>query len=97
MVEKMIINAVGNYIENDWQNPRTGEKKKIKSFPLVLQNGSDVFAAEAQDEAAEVLKGMPLKQDQHVLVSLSFSASRTEKDGVVRYFQRVRIENLVIL
>ena len=97
MVEKMIINAVGSYIENDWQNPRTGEKKKIKSFGLVLQNGSDVFSAEAQDEAAETLASMSLKQDQHVLVSLSFSASRSEKDGVVRYFQRVRIENLVIL
>lgn len=97
MVEKMIINAVGGFIENDWQNPRTGEKKKIKSFALVLQSGSNIFAAEAQDEVAESLKTMPLKQDQHVLASLSFSASRNEKDGVVRYFQRVRIERLVIL
>lgn len=97
MVEKMIVNAVGNYVENDWQNPRTGEKKKIKSFGLVLQSGSDVFATEAQDEMAETLRDMNIKQDSHVLASLSFSASRTEKDGVVRYFQRVRIEKLVVL
>lgn len=97
MVEKFIINAVGGYTENDWQNPRTGEKKLIKSFGLVLQSGNNSFVAEASDETAEKLKGMNLKPDSQVLASLSFVASRQEKDGNVRYYQRVRIEKLVVL
>lgn len=97
MVEKMIVNAVGGYTENDWTNPRTGERKTIKAFGLVLQNGNDVFAAEANDETADRLSKMNIKQDMHVLASLSFSASRNEKDGIIRYYQRVRIENLILL
>lgn len=97
MVEKMLINVVGNYIENDWQNPRTGEKKLIKSFGLILQNGNNTFSAEAQDDVAVAMKAMNLKADMPVLVSLSFQAQRSEKDNVVRYYQRVRIEKIVVL
>lgn len=97
MVEKMLINVVGNYIENDWQNPRTGEKKLIKSFGLILQNGNNTFNAEAQDDVAVAMKAMNLKADMPVLVSLSFQAQRSEKDNVVRYYQRVRIEKIVAL
>lgn len=97
MVEKMLINVVGNYIENDWQNPRTGERKVLKSFSLVLQNGNDTFNAEASDDVAVAMKDMNLKADMPVMVSLSFQAQRSEKEGVVRYFQKVRIEKIVVL
>ena len=97
MVEKMIINVVGNYVENEWQNPRTGEKKLIKSIGLILQCGNNTFSAEAQDETAVVIRDMNLKPDMHVLASLSFSAQRSEKSEVVRYFQKVRIEKIVVL
>lgn len=97
MVEKMLINVVGNYIENNWQNPRTGETKVIKSFGLILQCGNNTFSAEAQDDVAVALKGMDLKPDTPVLASLSFQAQRSEKDGSVRYYQRVRIEKIVKL
>ena len=93
----MLINVVGGYSENNWTNPRTGETKNIKSFGLVLQCGNNSFVAEASDEMAEKLKAMNLRPDMQVLVSLSFNATRQEKDGSVRYFQRVRIEKLVVL
>lgn len=97
MVEKMLISVVGNYIENDWQNPRTGERKLLKSFSLVLQNGNDTFSAEALDDVAVAMKDMKLKPDMPVMVSLSFQAQRSEKENVVRYFQRIRIEKIVKL
>lgn len=96
-VENAIINVVGGYTENDWTNPRTGERKQIKSFGLVLQVGNNQFVAEASDEMAEKMRSMELKPDTKVLVALSFQATRNEKDGGVRYFQRVRIEKLVVL
>ena len=95
--DKAIINVVGGYTENDWTNPRTGERKQIKSFGLVLQIGNNQFVAEASDEMAEKLRSMDLKPDSHVLVALSFQATRNEKEGSVRYFQRVRVEKLVVL
>lgn len=97
MVREMLINVVGNYTENDWQNPRTGEKKTIKSLPLVLQSGNNTFMAEAQDDVAKTLKDMNLQAGQAVIVSLSFQAQRSEKDNNVRYFQRVRIEKLILV
>lgn len=97
MVERMLINVVGNYIENEWQNPRTGERKTIKSFGLILQNGNDTFNAEAQDDVAVAMKDMNLKANMPVMVSLSFQAQRSEKDNIVRYYQRVRIEKIVVL
>lgn len=95
--ETAIVNVVGGYAENDWTNPRTGERKQIKSFGLVLQVGNNQFAAEASDEMAEKLKAMNVMPDSRVLVALSFQVSRSEKDGKVMYFQRVRIEKLVVL
>ena len=95
--ETAIVNVVGGYSENDWTNPRTGERKQIKSFGLVLQVGNNQFAAEASDEMAEKLKAMNVMPDSRVLVALSFQVSRSEKDGKVMYFQRVRIEKLVVL
>ena len=95
--EAAIVNVVGGYTENDWTNPRTGERKLIKSFGLVLQVGNNQFAAEASDETAEKLKAMDLKPDTRVLVALSFQVSRNERDGKVMYFQRVRVEKLVVL
>lgn len=97
MVDLMLITAVSGYSENMWTNPRTGEKKNIKSFGLVLQQGNNSFVAEANDEVAERLKGMNLQADQRVIASLSFSAQRKETDNSVRYFQRVRIENVVMV
>ena len=96
-VENAIINVVGGYSENDWTNPRTGERKQIKAFGLVLQVGNNQFVAEASDEMAEGMRSMDLKPNMKVLVSLSFQATRNEKDGSIRYFQRVRIEKLVVL
>lgn len=96
-VEVAIVNVVGGYTENDWTNPRTGERKQIKSFGLVLQVGNNTFVAEASDEMAEKMRSMDLKPDTQVLVSLSFQATRAEKDGVVRYYQRVRLEKVVVL
>lgn len=95
MVDTFIIQTVGNYSENNWTNPRTGEIKVIKSLPLVLSNGNDSFIVEANDDKAEAIKALSLKADDLVIASLSFTASRTEKDGIVRYFQRVRLEHLV--
>ena len=97
MVDKMIIKAVGGYTENSWTNPRTGETKQIKSFGLVLQNVNNSFVAEASDEMAVKMKSMDIKPDTSALVSLSFVATSNEKDGAVRYFQRVRIEHIVLL
>lgn len=97
MVAMMLINVVGNYTENNWQNPRTGESKLIRSFGLILQCGSNTFSAEAQDDVAVAMKNMDLKPDTPVLVSLSFQAQRSEKDGAVRYYQRIRIEKIVKL
>lgn len=97
MVEKMYVKSVGNYTETDWQNPRTGERKKIKSITLVLQNGREGYVAEANDEVAERIRDMKLAPDTPVAVSLYFEATQSTKDNVVRYFQRVRIENVITL
>lgn len=97
MVDLMLISTVGGYSQNEWTNPRTGERKIIKSFGLVLQQGNNSYVAEANDEVAERLKNMNLQPDTRVIASLSFSAQRNEKDGAVRYFQRVRIENIVVV
>ena len=96
MVEKMIVKVVGNYSENDWQNNRTGEKKLIKSIQVVLKNGREGVVAEASGELAEKIRDMKLKVDTPVLVNLSFDYQEVTKDNVVRYFQRVRIEDLVL-
>ena len=97
MVEKMIVKVVGNYSENDWQNNRTGEKKLIKSIQIVLKNGREGYVAEASGELAEKIRDMKLKVDTPVLVNLSFDYQEVTKDNVVRYFQRVRIEDFVPL
>ena len=97
MVEKMIVKVVGNYSENDWQNNRTGEKKLIKSIQVVLKNGREGVVAEASGELAEKIRDMKLKVDTPVLVNLSFDYQEVTKDNVVRYFQRVRIEDFVPL
>lgn len=97
MVEKMIVKVVGNYSENDWQNNRTGEKKLIKSIQVVLKNGREGYVAEASGELAEKIRDMKLKVDTPVLVNLSFDYQEVTKDNVVRYFQRVRIEDLIPL
>jgi hypothetical protein len=97
MIEKMIVKVVGNYSENDWQNNRTGEKKLIKSIQVVLKNGREGYVAEASGELAEKIRDMKLKVDTPVLVNLSFDYQEVTKDNVVRYFQRVRIEDFVPL
>jgi len=97
MIEKMIVKVVGNYSENDWQNNRTGEKKLIKSIQVVLKNGREGYVAEASGELAEKIRDMKLKVDTPVLVNLSFDYQEVTKDNVVRYFQRVRIEDFVTL
>ena len=97
MIEKMIVKVVGNYSENDWQNNRTGEKKLIKSIQVVLKNGREGYVAEASGELAEKIRDMKLKVDTPVLVNLSFDYQEVTKDYVVRYFQRVRIEDFVPL
>ncbi len=97
MIEKMIVKVVGNYSENDWQNNRTGEKKLIKSIQVVLKNGREGYVAEASGELAEKIRDMKLKVDTPVLVNLSFDYQEVTKDNVVRYFQRVRIEDLIPL
>jgi hypothetical protein len=97
MIEKMIVKVVGNYSENDWQNNRTGEKKLIKSIQVVLKNGREGVVAEASGELAEKIRDMKLKVDTPVLVNLSFDYQEVTKDNVVRYFQRVRIEDLIPL
>jgi hypothetical protein len=97
MIEKMIVKVVGNYSENEWTNPRTGEKKQIKSIQVVLKNGREGFVAEANDDLAKQIDGMKLKVDTPVLVNLSFDYQEVTKDNVVRYFQRVRIEDFVTL
>lgn len=97
MVEKMIVKVVGNYSENDWQNNRTGEKKLIKSIQVVLKNGREGYVAEASGELAEKIRDMKLKVDTPVMVNLSFDYQESTKDNVVRYFQRVRIEDLIPL
>lgn len=91
MVEKMLVKAVGNYSENEWQNPRTGEKKVIKSIQVVLKNGREGFVAEASDDLAKTIADMNLKVDTPVMVNLSFEYQESQKDNNVRYFQRVRI------
>ena len=63
MIEKMIVKVVGNYSENEWQNPRTGEKKVIKSIQVVLKNGREGFVAEASDDLAKSIADMKLKVD----------------------------------
>lgn len=97
MVEKMLVKGVGNYSENEWQNPRTGEKKVIKSIQVVLKNGREGFVAEASDDLAQKISGMNLKVDTPVAVNLSFDYQETTKDNVVRYFQRVRIVDFIPL
>lgn len=97
MIEKMIVKAVGNYSESEWQNPRTGEKKVIKSIQVVLKNGREGFVAEANDDLAKAISDMKLKVDTPVMVNLSFDYQETTKDNVVRYFQRVRIMDFIPL
>lgn len=97
MVEKMLVKAVGNYSETEWQNPRTGEKKTIKSIQVVLKNGREGFVAEASDDLAQKIAGMNLKVDTPVAVGLSFDYQETTKDNVVRYFQRVRVIDFIPL
>ena len=97
MVEKMYVKVVGNYTETDWQNNRTGEKKLIKSIQVVLKNGREGYVAEASGELAEKIRDMKLKVDTPVMVNLSFDYQESTKDNVVRYFQRVRIEDFVPL
>lgn len=97
MIEKMIVKVVGNYSENEWQNPRTGEKKVIKSIQVVLKNGREGFVAEASDDLAKSIADMKLKVDTPVIVNLSFDYQETTKDNVVRYFQRVRIIDFATL
>ena len=87
----MIVKVVGNYSETEWTNPRTGEKKPIKSIQVVLKNGREGFVAEANDDLAKQIDGMKLKVDTPVMVNLSFDYQDVTKDNVVRYFQRVRI------
>lgn len=97
MVEKMIVKVVGNYSETEWQNPRTGEKKQIKSIQVVLKNGREGVVAEANDDLAKKIADMKLKVDTPVLVNLSFDYQETTKDNAVRYFQRVRVIDLIPL
>lgn len=97
MVEKMLVKAVGNYSENEWQNPRTGEKKVIKSIQVVMKNGREGFVAEANDDLAQKISDMKLKVDTPVMVNLSFDYQETTKDNAVRYFQRVRVVDLIPL
>lgn len=97
MIEKMIVKVVGNYSENEWQNPRSGEKKVIKSIQVVLKNGREGFVAEASDDLAKSIADMKLKVDTPVMVNLSFDYQETTKDNVVRYFQRVRIIDFATL
>ena len=97
MIEKMIVKVVGNYSENEWQNPRTGEKKVIKSIQVVLKNGREGFVAEASDDLAKSIADMKLKVDTPGMVNLSFDYQETTKDNVVRYFQRVRIIDFATL
>ena len=97
MIEKMIVKVVGNYSENEWQNPRTGEKKVIKSIQVVLKNGREGFVAEASDDLAKSIADMKIKVDTPVMVNLSFDYQETTKDNVVRYFQRVRIIDFATL
>lgn len=97
MVEKMLLKAVGNYSENEWQNPRTGEKKTIRSIQVVMKNGREGFVAEANDDLAQKIAGMNLKVDTPVSVNLSFEYQETTKDNVVRYFQRVRVIDFIPL
>lgn len=97
MIEKMIVKVVGNYSENEWQNPRTGEKKVIKSIQVVLKNGREGFVAEASDDLAKSIADMNLKVDTPVMVNLSFDYQETTKDNMVRYFQRVRIIDFATL
>lgn len=97
MVEKMLVKVVGNYSETEWQNPRTGEKKQIKSIQVVLKNGREGFVAEASDDLAKSIADMKLKVDTPVMVNLSFDYQETTKDNVVRYFQRVRIIDFATL
>lgn len=97
MVDEMLVKAVGNYSENEWQNPRTGEKKVIKSIQVVLKNGREGFVAEANDDLAQMISGMNLKVDTPVAVNLSFEYQESTKDNVVRYFQRVRVIDFIPL
>ena len=97
MVEKMLVKSVGNYTETEWQNPRTGEKRQIKSIQVVLKNGREGFVAEANDDLAQKIAGMSLKVDTPVAVGLSFDYQETTKDNVVRYFQRVRVIDFIPL
>lgn len=97
MIEKMVVKVVGNYSETEWQNPRTGEKKQIRSIQVVLKNGREGFVAEANDDLAKAISDMKLKVDTPVMVNLSFDYQETTKDNVVRYFQRVRVVDFIPL
>lgn len=97
MVQTMIVKVVGNYSENEWQNPRTGETKLIRSIQVVLKNGREGYVAEASDDLAKIIRDMNIKVDTPALVNLSFDYQDVTKDNVVRYFQRVRIIDFIPL
>lgn len=97
MVQTMIVKVVGNYSENEWQNPRTGEKKMIRSIQVVLKNGREGYVAEASDDLAKAIRDMNVNVDTPVLVNLSCDYQEVVKDNVVRYFQRVRIIDFIPL
>lgn len=97
MVEKVFVKVAGQYSENEWTNPRTGETKLIRSIQLVMKNGRESFVAEANDDLAKTIGDMNLKPDTPALVNLSFETQESVKDNVTRYFQRVRIVDFVQL
>ena len=60
-------------------------------------DGKESFSCEANDDLAQRVRDMNLKVDTPVLASLYFEAGSATKDNVVRYFQRVRVENIIPL
>lgn len=97
MVDKMLVKEVLGYTQREWTNPRTGEKKNIRSFSLVLSNGSGSLLAEGNDELAERMTQMEIQPEAVCAVILSFHVNVMEREGEKRYFQRVRIEEFVLL
>lgn len=95
MVKNMLVKVVGDYIEKEWTNERTGEKSTIKSIQLVVKDGRESFVAEAKSDVAERVRDMNLKPDTPVTVNLYFDAADVTKDGNTRYFQRVGISDIV--
>ena len=92
-----VVNRVLGYSEKEWTNTRTGERKTIKSFALLLQTSNNHVIAEAADDVAETLKSMDIKVGSRAVVCLSFNVSCSTKDNEDRFFQRVRIEKLFLV